>query len=242
MLGNHEDQCDARTQPKLLALLTGKARPFGPHGEPSGIEKQPCLSSVYAGKDGISGDEQGDHKYHGGLEKAVHHYAFDHYAAWKSELPESGVLFEQPGAFGENFSSFGLTEANVHVGDIFQVGTTVLQVSQARQPCWKLNVRTSVSSMAMKVQASGRTGWYYRVIDPGWIKSGDEITLLDRPHPDWSLKRIIHYFYGTERLNRTALAEIAGLPFLSPSWRRLAQTRLERREVEDWSKRLDIPQ
>lgn len=226
---------------QLLTLLTGRAKPLGPNGEPSGILKQPCSGSVYIQKEGILGDEQGDRLRHGGVEKAVHHYAFDHYAAWRSNLRESGDLFERPGVFGENFSSLGLTESNVYVGDIFLVGTAVLQVSQARQPCWRLNVRTSVRDMATKVQSSGWTGWYYRVIDPGWVRSGDEIKLLQRPNPDWSLQKLLHFLYR-ERLNQAALTEIANLLFLSQSWRQLAQTRLERSAIEDWSKRLCIPE
>ena len=238
---DHKDQRADRTQWKLTALLTGKAKSFGPHGEQSGILKQPCSGGVYVQKTGISDDEQGDLVRHGGVEKAVHHYAFDHYSAWRDELPGSAPLFGQPGVFGENFSSLGMTEGNVYVGDIFQVGTAVLQVSQARQPCWRLNVRTSISSMAMRVQRSGRTGWYYRVIAPGLVKAGDEIMLLQRPNPDWSLQKILHYLYR-ESLDREALSEIANLLFLSQSWRKLAQTRLERRAVEDWSKRLYISQ
>lgn len=240
MQGNNDSQPAIPMQCKLLAVLAGKARPMGPHGEPSGILKRPCTDSVFVQAYGLPGDEQGDRRYHGGVEKAVHHYAFDHYATWRADLPASAPLFEQPGLFGENFSSIGLTETNVHVGDMFQVGTSVLQVSQARQPCWKLNIRTSIPDMAVKVQTTGRTGWYYRVIQPGWVKNGDEFNLLQRPNPGWPLQKILYYLYA-ECLNRAALTEIAGLSFLAYSWRRLAQARLDFNAVEDWSKRLNIP-
>lgn len=225
----------------LRTVLTGKVQPIGPHGERSAIWKQPRLGRVFVDEYGLSGDQQGDHRYHGGLEKAVHHYAFDHYAQWKSDFPSRASLFEAPGLFGENFSSIGLTEANVYVGDTFQVGAAVLQVSQARQPCWKLNVRTSISTMAIKVQTTARTGWYYRVMQPGWVKSGDAFKLLRRPNPDWNLIKLLHYLY-TESLNRSALAEIADLPFLSDSWRKLAKTRLDTNVVEGWSGRLNTPE
>jgi len=238
---DHAGEGRGATRSRLLAVLTGKSTPFGPNGEPSGIGKRPCLGKLYVQKDGIVGDEQGDKLHHGGVDKAIHHYAFDHYPAWRSDCPDAAGLFERPGTFGENFSSVGLTERNVCVGDIFQVGTAVLQVSQARQPCWKLNVRTSMADMAMKVQVSGRTGWYYRVIDPGWIRKGDEIRLLQRPNPEWPLQRVLQCLY-LKGVDHECLCEMADLLFLSNSWRKLAQVRLERSAIEDWSERLDVPE
>jgi MOSC domain-containing protein YiiM len=237
---NHDGSRSDFIQSELLTVFTGKLQPLGLHGVPSGILKQPCADGVYIRQDGLSGDEQGDRRYHGGPEKAVHHYALDHYVLWRAELPARAALFDQSGVFGENFSTLGLTEANVNVGDIFQVGEAVLQVSQARQPCWRLNARTLIPNMAMRLQATGRTGWYYRVIHPGWVRSGDTLRLLERPNPDWPLQKVLHYLY-TECLNRAALIDIADLPFLADSWRRLARIRLERNAVEDWSKRLNSP-
>ena len=112
---------------------------------------------------------------HGGPEKAVHHYPFDHYEAWRTELGDIGLL-RQPGAFGENLSAVGLTEADVAVGDVFRLGSAIVEVSQGRQPCWKLNERFGQPTVAKSVQASGRTGWYYRVIETGLVA----------PMPSWS--------------------------------------------------------
>lgn len=224
----------------LLAVRVGKARPFGPRRQPSGIDKAPCSTRVYASTSGLSGDEQGDRRHHGGAEKAIHHYAFEHYAAWKQELPDRRQHFDRPGTFGENFSSLGMTEASVCIGDVYRVGSAVLEVSQARQPCWKLHVRTGVPDMAVTVQDTGRTGWYYRVLKPGWVRAGDTVLRLNRPHPEWSLRRVLHCLY-VDRLNRAALTEIAGLRAPAPSWRRLAEARLQRNVVEDWSSRLSFP-
>ncbi len=224
----------------LAAVLTGRARPFGPDGQPSGIFKAQRDEAVYVGHLGIRGDEQGDRRFHGGPEKAVHHYAFEHYAAWKSELRATSADFDRPGTFGENFSTLGLAEADVCVGDVFRAGGAVLQVSQARQPCWRLDVRTGVRGMAARVQRTGRTGWYYRVLAPGWVRHGDPLLLLERPNADWPLQRLLHHLY-VDMLNEDALAEIRALRTLSPSWRKVAETRIARKAVEDWSRRLEVP-
>lgn len=230
-----------RPHGRLLAVLAGKARPFGPRGEPSAIVKVPCREAVCIGTSGLAGDEQGDRTHHGGPEKAVHQYAFEHYAEWKRELPANGEHFDRPGTFGENFSSLGMTEASVCIGDVFRAGTVVLEVSQARQPCWKLDARTGLRGMAARVQQTGRTGWYYRVLSPGSVREGDALELLRRPNPDWPLARLLHYMY-VDMLNADALTEIAALPTLARSWRHLAEARLRRNAVEDWSGRLNLPE
>lgn len=191
-------------------------------------------------KTGILGDEQGDAKHHGGQQKAVHHYASDHYATWRTEVAGRSDCFAMPGAFGENFSTVDMTEASVCIGDVYRVGTTLLQVSQARQPCWKLNARFDTPDMACRVQNTARTGWYYRVLEPGTAQAGDELTLLERPNSGWPLNKLLHYMY-IDTLNREALLQIAQMSFLAESWRHLAMRRLDQRIVEDWSQRLNRP-
>ncbi|GJD57878.1 MOSC domain-containing protein [Methylobacterium dankookense] len=223
------------------AVLTGGCAPLGNAGALSGIAKTPVERPVRIGPEGLEGDAQADRRHHGGPEKAVHHYARDHYPAWRAELGGAAAApLERPGAFGENLSTLGLTEAEICVGDLWRAGTALLQVSQARQPCWKLDHRFGTPGMARRVQASGRTGWYYRVLEPGTVAAGDSLQLTARPHPDWPLARLLDVFYRN-RLNRDALAGITGLAALSPSWRALAARRLERGAVEDWAPRLDGP-
>lgn len=224
----------------VTGLHVGRAAPFGPKGEPSAIDKQPVRQPLRLDVHGLAGDEQADLRHHGGPEKALHHYAAEHYAAWQCEhLPVPAARFA-PGAFGENLSATGLTEHDVCVGDTFRLGGALVQVSQARQPCWKLNLRFGLEDMARRVQASGRTGWYYRVLEAGEIAPGEPLRLVARPHPDWPLARLLHHWY-VDRLNRPALAAIAALEALSPSWRHLAGQRLEAGRVEDWSRRLFAP-
>jgi len=226
---------------RVDAVLLGQVRPFGPKGVPSGIDKHAVDVPVWIGETGLCGDGQGDPKHHGGTEKAVHHYAFDHYAAWREELagvsPQAAQVLARPGAFGENLSTVGLTEADVMIGDRFRLGTVLLEVSQARQPCWKLNHRFGHAGMARAVQQSLRTGWYYRVLEPGECRAGDRLLLKARPYPAWSLRRLLQALY-VDQLDYAVLAEIAVLPVLADNWRQLAQRRLERQKVEDMERRL----
>src|SRR3546814_708068 len=148
---------------KILAGLVGRIAPLGRAGVASGIFKRPVDRAVQVTRTGLAGDEQGDRKHHGGPEKALHHYAFEHYPAWRAELPALAPCLAGEGAFGENISTDGLTEADVCIGDVFRFGTSLVEVSQARQPCWRLNERFGDATMARRVQDTGRTGWYYRV-------------------------------------------------------------------------------
>lgn len=221
--------------PRIQLLLTGSLAPIGPRSLPSGIAKT-SVRRAALGQCGFQGDAQGDLRYHGGPEKAVHHYALDHYPQWIGEIGRREVL-ERAGAFGENLSTAGMDETTVAVGDIFRAGTALIQVSQGRQPCWKLNHRFDVPDMALRVQRTGRTGWYYRVIEPGMVAAGDELVLVDRPSPDWSIDRIRHAFY-VDVHDREALTAIAGLRLLAENWRHHALRRLDSGRVDDWSRRL----
>lgn len=221
-------------------LLTGRAVPFGPNGEPSAIGKRRVMSPLRLTELGFTGDEQGDRRHHGGPDKALHHYPLEHYPAWRHELPGVPADRWQVGGFGENIGAVGLTENDVCLGDVFRLGDTLIQVSQARQPCWKLNVRFGLPDMARRVQDSGRTGWYYRVLETGEVSPGCELRLIDRPHPQWSLARLLHHLY-IDPLDDGALAAIAALELLAPGWRQLAARRLASGSIEDWSRRLDTP-
>ncbi|MCO5054105.1 MOSC domain-containing protein [Thermomonas sp.] len=226
-------------QVRVEALLTGTARPYTRPGSRSGIDKQPRTDSVQLGALGFEGDEQGDPRVHGGPDKAVHHYAFEHYPAWRRELGNLPVL-QQPGAFGENLSTQGLTEADVCLGDRFALGDALLEVSQGRQPCWKLNDRFDLPDMARRVQASGRTGWYYRVLQPGRVQRGDSLRLFERAHPDWPLTRLARLIYDRV-LDPVLLEPALALPLVA-SWRKLFERRLQLGSIEHWSKRIDGPE
>ncbi|WP_277373976.1 MOSC domain-containing protein [Pseudomonas sp. AA-38] len=220
----------------LDALLTGYAQPFTRPGSRSGIAKAPRQEPLAVTVLGLAGDEQGDLRVHGGVEKAIHHYPREHYAAWRRELGEHPLL-EQPGAFGENFSTTGWTEGDVCLGDVIRAGSVLLQVSQGRMPCWKLSDRFGIADLALRVQESGRTGWYYRVIEEGMVRAGEPLQLVERAHADWPLSRLSAVLFD-RRVEPELLRECLALP-LVPSWRRTLERRLEKAEVEDWAPRLE---
>lgn len=223
---------------RVDALLTGCAKPYTRAGSFSGIDKHERSGCVQIGEPGLAGDEQGDPRFHGGPDKAVHHYAFEHYAQWQQDLGRLPLL-QAPGAFGENISTRGLDEGNVCIGDRFALGSALLEVSQGRQPCWKLNDRFDVPDMARRVQNTGRTGWYYRVLQAGAATAGDLLELQTRPYPDWTLRRLNALLF--ERvLDAAALEPVLLLP-LVPSWLKLVEHRLQQCEIEDWSRRIDGP-
>lgn len=222
----------------LLTVLTGRAVPYTRPGSASAIAKQPRTGLVEVHAEGLYGDEQGDRRVHGGPDKAIHHYALDHYPCWRDEFGAHPLL-QVAGAFGENLSTLGMTEHNVCLGDRFAVGSVVLEVSQGRMPCWKLNDRFGVPDLARRVQDTGRTGWYYRVLQPGALRAGDTLTLLERPHPTWPLARLSTLLFQRV-LDFDELRAAQALP-LVPSWRKLVDTRLARGEREDWSRRLEGP-
>lgn len=222
---------------EIESLLVGEVAPLGPKGKPSGIGKLPVEDARLAHTTGLEGDNQADLQNHGGRDKAIHHYARDHYAYWMHQLPHRPAVLEQAGAFGENISTRGLVEGDVCIGDVYAVGEAVLQVSQARQPCWKLNARFEHKSMAMAVQTTRFSGWYYRVLAEGKIRRGDSLSLQERPHADWPLTRLMAIIYD-KSTDRSDLRAMANLEVLASSWRALARKRLDTQRVEDWSGRL----
>ena len=225
---------------EVRAILTARAVAFGPNGEQSAIDKKPVLGAVAVGIGGLNGDEHGDLVHHGGADKAVHQYPFDHYAAWIAECPELASMLAAPGAFGENLSTLGMTEKDVCIGDIYRLGSTVLQVSQTRNPCWRLNGRFGETSMARRVQDSARVGWYYRVLEPGEIAPGDRFDLIERPHADWPLTHLLHHLF-VDKLNFAELERLAGIAELADAQKQYAIGRLKARKVEDWGERLTVP-
>lgn len=220
----------------IRQLRVGNLTQFADTDVLTGIYKQD-VGSAYLNTNGLSDDQQGDKRHHGGPEKALHHFASDHYPRLRNELPEPAAGYCQPGAFGENLVTEGFTEADVCAGDIFKLGGALIEVSQPRQPCWRLNLRFRIPDMSRRLQSSLGTGWYYRVLQPGIIRQGDTLTLDQRPNPEWPLSRILSVLYETT-LEHAALKEMAKLEQLSPNLKRLTQMRLETGKVEDWERRL----
>lgn len=229
--------------PAIAALLTGRARKIGTAGGTavmSGIGKAARDGALWLAPGGLDGDEQGDPVYHGGPEKALHHYAAEHYPAWRVWHPDSPVDFSA-GAFGENVSTLGMTEHSVHVGDVYRAGATLLQVSQGRQPCFRLNLRLGRADAAVTMQERGHTGWYYRVLRAGWLAAGDAFELVERPCPDWPLARAIAAMFPTDPHAAQLRDEWQAAAQLAPlveRWRTTFARRLASGRIEDWTMRL----
>lgn len=222
---------------KIITLLTGKIEQLGLERVLSAIQKKATFEREQVIETGLVNDNQADKKHHGGPDKAIHHYAFEHYEYWKNVpgISKPEVLCE--GGFGENISTLGMDESSVCIGDKYHIGSVVLEVSQARQPCWKLNLRFGHPDMSRMVQDSLRTGWYYRVLEEGWLQAGDAFTLLERNWPEWNLERLLHVLY-IDTQNKQLLEEMTQIAPLAKSWKSIALRRLETGLTEDWNKRL----
>lgn len=198
--------------------FTNRAAPWR-----SGFVKRPVQGPVALREHNLDGDRQADLNAHGGRDKAVNVYPAEHYEHWL----EQGILAAyEAGRFGENFTVRGLLEDEVCIGDRFRIGEAVVEVSQPRQPCWKLAHFLQRADMVRRVVACGHTGWYFRVLTPGQVCAGDAIELLERPFPRWRLdeaNRLMHH----ERHDRDAVAALAACAALSRSWTDSFRRRLE---------------
>jgi MOSC domain-containing protein YiiM len=200
------------------SVLTGCAAAFA-DGEVSAIAKTSVDGCRAIGWLGIEDDEQADLSVHGGPDKAIHHYPRDHYPFWQTALGAFLVL-RQAGAFGENISTTGLTEDVACIGDRYRMGTALVEIAQGRQPCWKQAHRLMSPNVVALMVRTRRCGWYYRVIEEGAVKAGDALTLLDRPHPEWSVARVIGLLIAGEgKVDRAAVRDLAGLDVLAENWR-----------------------
>jgi len=200
-----------------VGLLPGESRG-------SAIAKRSLDGPCRIGRDGVEGDEHADPKAHGGPEKAVHLFPAEHLDALAREFPEARHLV--PGGLGENISTRGLTEENVHIGDIFALGTARLQVAQPRTPCWKIDARCGIEGVAAHVAEHGLSGWYFRVLAGGECTLDDRLTHIERPAGSVSLAR----FQRGLRARRPALEllnRLAEAPGLSPDWVRKIRGRME---------------
>jgi MOSC domain-containing protein YiiM len=190
----------------------------------SGIYKTPVAGPVALSTEGLTGDGQADRKHHGGPEKALLVYPSEHWPHWR---PILGHDLLGAGAFGENLSTEGAIEQAVCIGDVFRCETAVVQISQPRQPCWKLARRYASRGLPLDVQVSGKTGWYLRVLEPGSLVAGQTLTLIERPHPRWPVS-LANACMHTRPFDRVAGLGLAELTALSPQWRsrllRMAQS------------------
>ena len=184
----------------------------------TGIRKQPVAGSLHLGKLGFENDGVGDLKHHGGDDKAVCVYSLDHYPYWEDAL---GIRLPVA-AFGENLTVSNLHEDDICIGDIFQLGTAVVQVSQPRQPCRTLAARYGRDDLVKLVVDSGRTGFYFRVLEEGIVEKGAELIFKERAPRSVSVS-FANRIYHHDRKNCAGIEKVLAAPALSASWQKSFQ-------------------
>src|SRR5881394_1036648 len=164
---------------KVLSLNVGLPREVIWQGKhvTTGIFKEPIQGRVMMRRLNLDGDQQADLTVHGGISKAVYAYPSEHYGYWRTELPAMDLCW---GMFGENFTTDGLLENAVYIGDRFQIGETEVMATEPRMPCYKLGIKFGRADIIKRFLQSGRTGFYFAVMTEGFVEAGDEIELLSR--------------------------------------------------------------
>lgn len=209
---------------RLESVQIGQSRTYGTPGAAnplerpwtSAIRKQPVEGQVWAGREGLSGDQQYDRLGHGGPDRALLMYSADHYPRWREEWGRKDV---GPGAFGENLTVSRLSEDSACIGDVFRIGEVRVQVSSPRSPCNNLARRHGIHDLVKVILLNHRSGWYLRVLQEGWLEAGMEVLLADRPYPQWTIRRSAQ----VKRLRADLPEEarlLAACPALQVEWRR----------------------
>jgi MOSC domain-containing protein YiiM len=190
----------------------------------TGIFKDPVAGRVSLQTLNLDGDRQADLSVHGGLTKAVYAYPSEHYAYWRTELPDLSLPW---GMFGENLTVEGMDESTVHIGDRFRVGTSELMVTEPRLPCYKLGARFQRADIIKRFLASGRTGFYFAVLKEGELGAGDGIEAIGRDEHQVTVADIVRLFtrdHPDVEMMRRAL-EVEALP---DSWKRSFREQIEK--------------
>jgi MOSC domain-containing protein YiiM len=209
---------------KLLSISVGLPREVEWRGKTvrTSIFKSPVSSRVRAGKLNVEGDQQSDLSVHGGSQKAIYVYPAEHYPFWRAELPGIDLPW---GAFGENFTTEGLLEDAVHIGDRLRAGSAEFVVTQPRLPCFKLAIRFSLPDMVKRFQQSGRTGFYLAVLREGEVAPGDSLELIAQDEHGVTVTDIVR-LYMADAASQDVLRRVSELPALPEGWRDYFRKRL----------------
>jgi MOSC domain-containing protein YiiM len=212
---------------RLVSLNVGLPRVVEWNGEPvtTGIFKEPVQGPIMLRALNLDGDRQADLSVHGGVSKAVYAYPVEHYEFWKKELPEMKLPY---GMFGENFTTEGLSEDAVNVGDRFGIGQAELMATEPRLPCYKLGIKFGRSDIIRKFLQSRRTGFYFAVLKEGKVKAGDELELISRDANNITVSDITR-LYAFEKDDLATLRRAVKLEALSESWRQYFEHQIQKR-------------
>ena len=214
------------TKVKLLSVNVGLPRQVISKGKvvTTGIFKYPVEGSVRIRTLNLDGDRQADLNVHGGIHKAVYAYPAEHYEYWRRELPEVELPW---GMFGENLTTQGLLESEVHIGDRFQIGSAQLIASQPRLPCYKLAVKFGRDDIIKRFLDSRRTGFYFAVVKEGEVNTGDSIELISRDANKIAVSEITRLFLDGKD-DVAALKRALQLEALPASWKTHFEHQLEK--------------
>ena len=209
---------------KLLSVNVGMPREVDWHGKlvRTSIFKSPVFWPVRVATLNLDGDQQSDLTVHGGAHKAVYVYPSEHYQFWREEIPD----LEMPwGMFGENFTTEGLLEGAVNIGDRFRVGSAEFVVTQPRMPCYKLGIRFGRPEIVKRFLQSGRSGFYLSVLGEGQVTAGDSVERITRDERGVTVADIVN-LYKADKTNQDLLRRASELPALPPFWRDYFRERL----------------
>ena len=211
---------------KLLSVNVGLPRELSWQGKlvATGIFKEPVHERVLLRTLNLAGDGQADLTVHGGMSKAVYAYPSEHYAYWRTELPRVDLPW---GMFGENFTTEGLLEKSVYIGDRFGVGEAEVMVTEPRMPCYKLGLKFGRPDIMKRFLASRRTGFYFTVLREGAVGAGDAFRLIGREQQDISVADIPR-LYAFERSDVKSLRRALAVEALPESWKSYFQHQLEK--------------
>jgi MOSC domain-containing protein YiiM len=193
----------------------------------TGIFKQPVSGPVQLRTLNLDGDRQADLSVHGGPYKAVYAYPSEHYPFWRDELPGTDLPW---GMFGENFTTEGLAESDLHIGDRLQIGSAIVMVRQPRQPCYKLAAKFQRDDMLERFLHSGRSGFYFSVEQEGTVAAGDSLEFLSRDQEAVTIAEMNRLFVQ-EKYNRLLLEKAIASAALREDWRDYFLPRLSRRDA-----------
>jgi len=211
---------------KLVSLNVARPRLVVYNGKTinTGIFKRPVSGPVQLRTLNLEGDQQADLSVHGGPYKAVYGYPSEHYSFWRKELPGVDLPW---GMFGENFTTSGLAEDELHVGDRFQIGSAIVMVRQPRTPCYKLAAKFQRDDMLERFLLSGRSGFYFSVEQEGSVAAEDDFQLLKRNQDGITISEMNRLFVR-EKYNQELLRKAIHTAALPDDWREYFAERLER--------------
>jgi MOSC domain-containing protein YiiM len=197
---------------RLVSVNVGRPRSVPWYGETvtSGIWKQPVAGRVPVRGVNLDGDDQADRAAHGGPDKAVYAYAMDDYAFWIAELGQAVA----PGSFGENLTIDGLDVSGALIGERWQIGSAIFEVSQPRVPCYKLGIRMADPAFPRRFAAAERPGAYLRIVREGSVGAGDDVAVIFRPEHGLTAALVSRAYHA----DRTLVPRLLEVPELSSSW------------------------